>query len=88
MKIYAIGGWNRRALDEIIVVDPSPQEIVAQVFGHLPKSFADLAVAVVNDKLYLIGGAGEKFQQQIAILEIDPATGRTRSLKMRSFLWW
>jgi hypothetical protein len=87
-RLLVVGGWEGRKLDEVVSVQPLDQMLQVQLFCTLSRSESDIAVVNLEDEIYLIGGANERFQRQIRVQRWDPVSGQTESLKFRSFLFW
>jgi hypothetical protein len=80
-KIYAIGGSQSQgtALATVEVYDP-----VADTWditrADMPRRFTFFAGAVVNDKIYVIGGIADWITGGLEVWEYDPATVGVKTL--------
>lgn len=86
--VYILGGWFGRKIDEVLFLDPAGGELQLQVFAPMETGISDIAAVNLEDDIYLIGGAHERFQRQIRVQRWDPLSGEKESLKFRSFLFW
>jgi hypothetical protein len=87
-RLFVVGGWEGRRIDEVVEVNTRGERIVARVSEHLQRGFSDFGAASRGPLVYLIGGTHERYNRQIGVLEWDPASGEVESLKFRSFLFW
>lgn len=86
--IYILGGWFGRKLDEVLFLDPTGGELQLESFTSMETGISDIAAVNLEDEIYLIGGAHERFQRQIHVRRWDPVSGERESLKFRNFLFW
>ena len=87
-KIFMMGGWEGRRVDEVLLIDPSSEEILVHRFSKLSRGFSDISAVALEGNIFLIGGTHERFQRQINVLRIDPTSGMLESLRFRYFLFW
>ena len=88
-EIYVAGGWAGKPLDELLMIDTSSDQLEIVTLGQLPHPMADPALVALGEKLYVIGDEDPELKRQIGVFELDPLTGLSENLRMRSFLrWW
>jgi hypothetical protein len=87
-RVLVVGGWEGRKLAEVVSITPLEQRLEVRIHSRLDQEYSDIAAVPVEGYVYLIGGAHERFQRQIRVVRWDPDSGRTDSIKFRSFLFW
>ena len=86
---FLTGGWSKGLSKAIQYLRPENRGgLTALTVGWLPEPAADLASAVYNGNLYIVGGSDPKTKRQILILRYDPKSGQTENVLLKSFAWW
>jgi hypothetical protein len=86
--VFILGGWFGYKIDEVLFLDPRGEELQLELFAAMQTGISDIAAVNLEGEIYLIGGAHERFQRQIRVQRWDPVSGKTDSIKFRSFLYW
>lgn len=86
--VYAAGGWNGTQLTELLRIERDGSRLTAKVITTIHFPILDASLAAADNRLYLIGGREQRYRRQVQVLRIDPRTGKTADVLLRSYAWW
>ncbi len=87
-KIYAIGGWNKQPLDEMLEIDPSGEDIRVRTIGRLPAGQFGVDMIPIGTDIYMIAEIIEFSERQIGLFKVTPDTAETVRIRTKSYTWW